>query len=101
MPFKKGQSGNPLGKPRGPNKATKEFREVVNDLLRDNGENMATWLKRVAEGHGDAKPDPGKALDLLGKLAEYAAPKLARTELSGPNGGPVEVQALQVEYIQK
>ena len=101
MPFKKGQSGNPKGKPPGPNKATREFREVVSELLRSNGENMAIWLTRVAEGHGETKPDPGKALDLLGKLAEYAAPKLGRTEISGPNGGPVEVQALQVEYIQK
>ncbi len=48
----------------------------------------------VAEGdlEREIKSDPGKALDLLAKLAEFAAPKLARTELVGAEGGPVQVQ---------
>ena len=81
MPFIKGQSGNPKGKPKGPNKATAAFRETVSALLDANRDNVQKWLNLVAEGDGDAvKPDPGKALDLLSKLAEYASPKLARTE---------------------
>jgi len=73
------------------NKATKEFRETVTKLLSDNADNVASWLAQVAEGHGDNKPDPAKALDLLAKLAEFGAPKLARTELTGDGGGPVVV----------
>lgn len=85
MAFKKGQSGNPKGKPPGPNKATVEFRETVRKLLEDNRENVGRWLSLVAEGDGsdNGKPDPAKALDLLAKLAEFAAPKLNRTELAG------------------
>jgi hypothetical protein len=39
----------------------------------------------------DIKPDPAKALDNLAKLAEFAAPKLARTEHVGDNGGALTV----------
>lgn len=81
MPFVKGQSGNPKGREKGPNKVTREFRDTVTRVLESNSENVGIWLTRVAEGtDADAKPDPGRALDLLAKLAEYASPKLARTE---------------------
>lgn len=68
-----------------PNKTTREFRETVNALLRDNADNVGAWLTKVAEGDADSgiKPDPYKALDIIGRLAEYATPKLARTELAG------------------
>lgn len=91
MKFEKGQSGNPRGKPPGPNKKTAEFRETVRRLLEDNSDNVGRWLTMVAEGDGtDAvKPDPGKALDLMAKLAEYAAPKLARVEHAGDEKQPV------------
>lgn len=90
--------GKPKGSPKSgggsrkgvPNKVTVEFRETVRKVLEDNAANMGVWLTAVAEGKGDAKPDPGKALDLLAKLAEYAAPKLARTEHTGEGGGPVK-----------
>lgn len=67
-----------------PNKVTQEFRATVAKLLEDNAQNVALWLTQVAAN------DPAKALDLIAKLAEYAAPKLNRTELTGPNGGAVE-----------
>lgn len=73
------------------NKATREFRDTVTKLLSDNAGNVASWLADVANGKGDVKPDPAKALDLLAKLAEFAAPKLGRTELTGKDGGPIEV----------
>lgn len=76
-----------------PNKATKLFRDTVTDLLDKNAANVEIWLKQVAEGVGDAKPDPGKALDLMAKLAEFAAPKLGRIEHTGEGGGPVQVIA--------
>ncbi len=63
------------GRPPGtPNKATKEFRDTVRSLLESNAQNVSIWLADVAS------TDPYKALDLLAKLAEFASPKLARTE---------------------
>lgn len=75
-----------------PNKVNQEFRETVRQLLEDNAGNVNRWLHLVAEGDGtdNCKPDPGKALDLLAKLAEFAAPKLSRTEHTGEGGGPVQ-----------
>lgn len=80
------------GRPKGAvNKATREFRETVTRLLEDNSENVGKWLLAVADGGGDPdKADPGKALDLLAKLAEFAAPKLNRTEHVGSGGGAIE-----------
>lgn len=62
-------------KPGVPNKVTREFRETVTRLLEDNAENVAEWLSRVAVD------DPDKALQRLAQLAEYAAPKLSRSEV--------------------
>ena len=80
------------GRPKGAvNKTTKAFRETVNDLLEGNSGNISKWLQMVADGDGDQlKPDPKGALDVLSKLAEYAAPKLARTEHVGNSDKPVE-----------
>jgi hypothetical protein len=79
------------GRPKGvPNKATTTFRETVTKLLEGNAENVAVWLEQVATGSHGKDPAPEKALDLLAKLAEYAAPKLNRTEHVGENGGPVK-----------
>lgn len=86
-------------RPGSPNKATKEFRDTVTKLLSDNAENVATWLEQVATGNGDPdKADPAKALDLLAKLAEYAAPKLGRTEHTGEGGGPID-HNLAVQFV--
>lgn len=79
------------GRPKGvPNKATTAFRETVQQLLDRNSENVAIWLDQVATGSHGKEPAPEKALDLLAKLAEYAAPKLSRTEVTGQDGGPVK-----------
>jgi hypothetical protein len=82
------------------NKVTIEFRQTVQKVLEENASNVGKWLTMVAEGvpadgpNGKAvEPDPGKALDLMAKLAEFAAPKLARTEVTGKDGGPVVVSA--------
>ena len=86
-------------RPGSPNKVTREFRETVQKLLDDNRENIAKWLTLVAEGDQtlDVKPDPAKALTLLSQLAEYAAPKLARTELVGDADQPIQT-AIKVTF---
>lgn len=90
----KSKTNNPNGRPKGkPNRVTVEFRETVRKLLDENSQNVGRWLTLVAEGDGTeaGKPDPAKALDLLAKLAEYAAPKLARTEIAGDEEKPLGV----------
>lgn len=90
--------GNP-GKPKGAtNKVTREFKATVKRLLEDNADNMGIWLRQVAEGSKEVKADPGKALDLLARLAEYAAPKLGRVEHTGEDGGPIKTVS-RVELV--
>lgn len=91
-----GKSGNLTnrgkGRPKGAvNKATKTFRETVSAMLEGNAENVQKWLETVAYGDGDqVKPDPKGALTLMAQLAEYATPKLARTELAGDQEAPIK-----------
>ena len=78
------------GRPKGkPNRITAEFRETVRSLLEDNAANVGDWLAQVAAGGAGGRPDPARALELLAKLAEYAAPKLGRIEHTGRDGGPI------------
>jgi hypothetical protein len=91
------------GRPPGSvNKATKTFRETVSRLLEDNSENVSKWLTEVAEGNPkkELRPDPKAALTLLAQMAEYATPKLNRTEVTGDGGGPVEVSAIQIKLVK-
>ena len=79
------------GRPKGiPNKATTTFRQTVTALLEGNSENVAVWLEQVATGSHGKDPAPDKALDLLAKLAEFAAPKLSRTEVVGDEEKPLQ-----------
>lgn len=80
------------------NKATVEFRQTVTALLSDNASNVALWLAQVAEGHGETKADPAKALDLIARLAEFAAPKLNRTEHTGLDGATID-HSLTVSFV--
>lgn len=91
------------GRPPGSvNKATKTFRETVSRLLEDNAENVSKWLIEVAEGsvEKELKADPKGALTLLAQMAEYATPKLNRTEMTGEGGGPVEISGIQIKLVK-
>ena len=95
QPKSKGGARPGAGRPAGvPNKVTQEFRDTIRKVLDDNANNVGRWLTLVAEGDGTdspkGAPDPGRALDLLAKLAEFAAPKLSRAEVTGANGEPVQ-----------
>jgi hypothetical protein len=68
--------------PGSPNKATKEAREAIALFVNDNAHRLQDWLDRVAID------DPEKAFSLFQSVIEYHVPKLARTETSGPDGGP-------------
>ena len=99
------------------NKVTKEFKAIVQDLIDENQDNVKSWLSRVANGvPGEYQTnadglretvrypvvaDPAKAVDLISKLAEYVAPKLTRTEVTGPGGQPLAPPVLTVHIEGK
>lgn len=68
------------------NKATTQAREAIAAFVEDNVERLNVWLDRIAE------KDPAKAFDCYMGVVEYHIPKLARTELTGLNGGPMQVE---------
>ena len=92
MTFKKGEKKPNQGN-RGPGKATKDAREAIALFVDSNAHRLTEWLDRVADGdpEGDIKPNPAKAFEMFQSVVEYHIPKLARTEVTGNNGGPVVV----------
>jgi hypothetical protein len=81
-------------KPGVPNKVTTEFRETVRQLLEDNAANVQVWLAQVAA------EDPDKALQRLAQLAEFAAPKLSRAEVTGPGGSALVPPQFIIQPVQ-
>lgn len=69
MPFKKGQSGNKKGKPKGAvNKTTKQTTDFLNDILLKRGESIDSALDKLKE-------EPLKYIDAISKLLPYVLPK--------------------------
>lgn len=86
MTFKKGEKRPNQGK-RGPGKATIAAREAIGMFVDGNAHRLTEWLDLVAQDN------PAKAFELFQSVVEYHVPKLARTELTGKDGGPVVVAA--------
>lgn len=98
-----------------PNKVTTTFRQTVTSLLEKNSVNVEKWLDQVANGvpHRDpesgkpipgkwlVQPDPAKALDQLGRLAEFAAPKLSRSEVVGDPDAPLVMRETSDAELEK
>jgi len=92
-----------------PNKVTQSAREAIAKFVDGNAHRLQDWLDRVADGVKEVevgqdgkeretgvfvvKPDPEKAFVLFQSVVEYHIPKLARTELTGKDGGPINVVA--------
>ncbi|MBC6991674.1 hypothetical protein [Hymenobacter sp. BT491] len=84
MPYPKGISGNPWGRPKGAaNKATKRVRKVIGQVLAGvTAESLAQKLEALQ----------GKEyLDAYIKLAEFVTPKLQRMAPAEENMGPIDV----------
>ena len=82
---------NGIGRPKGsPNKATAAVREAIAVFAEGNAHKLQEWLDDIAMGVGGNKPDPAKAADLYLRAIEYHIPKLARTEVTGHDGGALQ-----------
>ena len=76
-----------------PNKVTAQAREAIALFVDGNAHRLAEWLDEVANGDPsrDIKPNPAKAFELFQSVVEYHVPKLARTEVTGADEGPIEM----------
>ena len=85
---------NRAGRKKGiPNKSTQAAREAIAMFVDGNAHRLTEWLDTVANGDPDydIKPNPAKAFELFQSVVEYHVPKLARTEVTGADQGPVEM----------
>lgn len=87
-----------MARPKGtPNKATQAARDAIAAFVDGNAGRLQGWLDRVADGITDdegkyiVKPNPEKAFEMFQSVVEYHVPKLARTEMTGVDGGPQEM----------
>jgi hypothetical protein len=95
------------GRPKGsPNKATVEMKNCLQKLFDKKFNDLDEMIDETRNGIeiektmtvdgksvtvlGRLNADPGKAADLMLKLAEFCHPKLGRMEHTGAAGGPIE-----------
>lgn len=72
MPFEKGKSGNPNGKPAGIlSEKTKQWNELKDSIVTIHAERFNSILATLEDE---------KFIDSYVKILEYFQPKLARTE---------------------
>lgn len=77
MAQRKGQTGNPNGRPKGSkNKSNELAREAIARFVDGNVERLEGWLEEIAAD------SPKDAFNCFKDLLEYHVPKLQRTELN-------------------
>jgi hypothetical protein len=85
----KGGKREGAGRPVGiPNKSTTKAREAIAAFVDGNADKLQVWLDQIAT---DERYGPKTAFDCFMAVAEYHVPKLARTEHTGANDGPIEM----------
>ena len=86
--FKKGDKRPGAGRPKGlQNKTTIAAKEAIARFVDGNADRLQGWLDEIAADQG-----PAAAFKCFSDLLEYHVPKLARTEVTGPDGGPQELK---------
>ena len=90
-----------------PNKSTQAAREAIASFVDGNSHRLQDWLDQIANGVKDpdtgeyiTSPNPEKAFGLFQSVIEYHVPKLARTEMTGANGGAIDQSiTLKVGFV--
>ncbi len=81
-------NNRPGGRQKGtPNKTTGRVREAIARAAEANSDKIVEWLDEIHRENGAES-----AMKLYLQMIEYHIPKLARSEVTGPNGGPIETQ---------
>lgn len=99
------------------NKITLTAKAAIAEFVDGNAHRLAGWLDQVAngrllmdkdgkqvyDGQGnmvyEIRPNPEKAFNLFQSVVEYHVPKLARSEISGPNGGAIETSVVDLKGL--
>lgn len=72
MPFEKGESGNPAGRPKGSlNKTAKDLRQMITDFLVENFEEVQKCFNEIP---------PKEKIKVYCKLLAFALPKLRASD---------------------
>ncbi len=79
-----------------PNVATANARAAIATFVEGNAGRLQQWLDEVYAADGAMA-----ALRCFNDLLEYHVPKLGRTELSGPDGGPMQVSVVRFSDAAK
>ena len=93
MPFTKGNSGNPLGRPKGSlNSSTKEFRELLSHSIDSN--KIMEMLSRIEE--------PTDYINAVSKLLPYCLPKVKPIDVEMNETEPIVINIqLEKSYEKK
>ena len=82
MPFTKGNSGNPLGRPKGSlNHSTKEVRELLSSSI--DSRKIIDMLNRIEE--------PTEYINAITKLLPYCLPKVKPIDAEIENSEPIVI----------
>jgi hypothetical protein len=98
MPFVKGQSGNPGGRPKGAsNKATAEARAVFMKLMNGQVEYIEAALEELRAESSE------KYIGALSKMMPYFMPKQEHTEITlrGPHKAPSWFKDMPVNEVSE
>jgi len=87
----KNTGGRPPG--RG-NNATVNAREAIARFVDGNAPRLQAWLDEIA-----IKDGPAAAFRCFADIVEYHVPKLARTEVVGPGGTPLQLGMAQLRGL--
>ena len=85
--------GKRTGAGRKAGSATKRTRAIANAIAEG-----LTPLEYLTSVYRDVSVDKAKRIDAAKAAAPYVHPKLATTTLQGPDGGPLQVEAVAAEW---
>ncbi|MDR3706383.1 MAG: hypothetical protein P4L28_10805 [Paludibacteraceae bacterium] len=90
MGLKKGQTGNPFGRPKGrPNRTTTELKEIINSFISNNLEDLQSDFDKL---------EPAKRFEVLDKMLKHVLPNKA--EITEKNEKPVVRQTIKYGDIE-